>query len=399
MTGVSRRVRKITFCWRAACRRAGEGAEPGGAALFQELQDDLRAQLPGASRDTRTLQSLLDLPASWPALASADAIARLEDMALACLAAPDAGPRATLHPLGWVLHGFAVRDRVNLHRPARVFQAAAAWLAARDWEHVVATADVRAAKQATLLLCAFASAGVAPLPPAALGGLATLACRNAHLHAAAPVDAARLAPPEVASRMLDALAAVAMYPAVPAAARRVAAHGSRSETLQLAALGAPTAGRPDGSQACDGRNNVPERWAAEERQGALVGKLDGLVMSVVEGLRCDPAAPPTIRERDMATQAICALRHMKYRLSAPLAADLAACIPALAPSLSPGAVRRAAELLCAPEHDRAWPTMRAAVEALAARRAVLLQECKWPYGSDEPRYLQRALQRTAQSRA
>ena len=352
----------------AACRRAGEGAEPGEATLFQELQADLRAQLPGARPHIRTLRPLLDLSCNWLAPASAEALAPLEDMALAWLAACDSAPHDALAHLGWVLRGFAVWDRRRVHRPVRVFQATAAWLDAQDWARMAALPDARAPNHASVVLYAFANANVAPLPPAALGGLATLACRNAASHTAQPAAAARRMPCDVAARLLDILAAVAMCPATPAAARRA------------------------GTQ-------LPERRGVAERLGALAGKLDGLVASVVEGLRCDPAAPTTVRARTAATQAIFALGLLKYRLSVPLAAGLAECIPALAPSLPHGAVRRAAELLCAGQHDRAWATPRTAVEALAARRAVLVQESKWPLGSDEPRCLQRALRRFAKREA
>lgn len=352
----------------AACRRAGEGAEPGDPALFQELQADLRAQLPGASPDIRTLRSLLHLSCDWLEPGSAEALALLEDMALAWLAACDTPPDATLSHLGWVLRGFANWDRRQVHRPVRMFQATAAWLDAQDWARMAALADARAPNHASVVLYAFANANVAPLPPAALGGLATLACRNATSHAVQPAAAARRVPCDVAARLLDILAAVAMYPAASAAARRAGAQ-------------------------------LPERRGVAERRGALAGKLDGLIASVVEGLRCDPAAPATVRARTAATQAIFALGLLKYRLSVPLAAGLAECIPALAPSLPHGAVRRAAELLCPREQHGAWAPPRSAVEALAARRALLVQQSRWPFGSDEPRCLQRALQRLAQRRA
>ena len=348
-------------CAILACRAARDAAEPGNLALFQELQADLRAQLPGASPEIYRLKQVLDTPAYWPALASADALALLEDKVLAWLAACDTAPHVTMRHLAWVLRGFADGQRLRMHRPTRVYQAAAQWLAARDWGRTAAwCADPRAAHHATLLLNAFARAGAAPLPPAAFVGLATLA--------ATPPAAGPPKTPYFAAQLLDSLAQ--LDEALGGAeARR--GHGEGGASAQPGAAGARAACEP--YDALDGHSPA-------ERHGALAGKLDALVAAAVAGLRRDHAAPAHAQVYD-AGKAIGALWRLEYRLSAPLATELAECIPALAPCLAPAPVQRTFELFSAWAQHGAWAPPRAAVQALAARRAALVATNAWPYGA------------------
>ena len=335
----------------SSCRQAWDAAEPGSSALFQELQANFRAQLPGASPDVYRLKQVLDMPAHWPALASAGALALLEDKVLAWLAACNTAPHVTMRYLAWVLRGFANGQRLSMHRPTRIVQAAAQWLAAQDWARMAAwCADPRAAHHATLMLNAFARAGAAPLLPAAFVGLATLA-------ATPPAGA----PPKTPYFAVQLLGNLAQLDKALCGAEARCGQGEGGASPQPGAAGARAACEP-----CDALDG----YSAAERHAALAGKLDALVAAAVAGLRRDHAAPAHAQVYD-AEKAIGALWRLEYRPSAPLATELAQCIPALAPCLAPAPVQRTLELFSAWAQHGAWAPPRAAVRALAARRAAL----------------------------
>lgn len=225
----------------------------------------LKAQVQAGWESRRMVCSVLEAVLDRRSLAAL--AGTLDDATVAWLQRYAGEPAKALPMLAYTLRAWATNPARGVvpGGPRRTLAAAAAWLAAVDWDGELspARADETLAKRGAILLCTWASmlrgGWVLPLPPAALVGLGDLAARSA-LPGESPTRAAQ------ALRDLATLASA--YGGDGRDEQSPAGHGQDAAGAQAAgegAAGVRSTGAVDG-----------EAGSASVAAG-LAGRLDALV--------------------------------------------------------------------------------------------------------------------------